>query len=274
MSFIISYESWTNYYTAIFVVFKFLQGIPAGGEIPGAICYLHESSTTSKQPWLSKRFMCSYTLFGPQIGLAMSAVVCLILKAEFPLELLKEHGWRYVFSISGSLGIIGVVIRKKLHETIKFLEYKSDHKVLHHPVRTLFSKNFHRVKLGFVLSIFEVVAFSVLSLVPFYFVNPPFELDSISILYLSLGFSGINVILLPTIGFLSSRKMNFPWIKISIWGTIAFSPILLISIMIGNIIFSLIISFFLLFFLNIQAAILPSIIAEIFPIRLRYSGRH
>jgi len=257
----------------IFAVFKLLQGIPAGGELPGAICYLFEASDLGKnQSWQSKRYMCSFALLGPQIGLALSAIVCLILKVFFPLEELQNHGWRYLFSLSGSLGILGVIIRKKLHETLEYLRFESHHKVLHKPVETLFLKYPHRLKLALVIPVFEVVAFSVLSMVPFYYINSPFNIEDKSIILISLGFSITNIILLPTIGYISSKTRTFPWLKISALGTIVFSPFLLLSLINGNFIISLLMNFLLLFFLSIQSAILPSLLAQIFPIKLRYTG--
>ncbi len=75
LSFFISYEHWLTYSTILFAAVKFFQGMPAGGELPGAICYLAESATGFK----SRRYMCSYALVRPQIGLGLSAIICLTL---------------------------------------------------------------------------------------------------------------------------------------------------------------------------------------------------
>lgn len=81
LSFFISYKEWITYSTIIFTLIKFFQGMPAGGEIPGAICYLAEAKECSRETssWNNQRYMCSYALLGPQIGLATSILLCLAL---------------------------------------------------------------------------------------------------------------------------------------------------------------------------------------------------
>ncbi len=139
LSFFLSYEKWMTYSTTILTTIKFFQGIPAGGELPGAICYLAEDSETSQQTpsWDNQRYMCSFTLLGPQIGLAVSIIVCLILKFFFPTEVLLTHGWRYVFLVSGMMGIGGFIIQKQLHETTAFLKRKI-HKITYSPLKAVF----------------------------------------------------------------------------------------------------------------------------------------
>jgi len=273
LSVFISYESWITYSAVIYTIVKFFQGMPAGGELPGAICYLSETSDLhKKKSWRNKKYMCSFALLGPQIGLALSAIICLILRANFSPEFLLKHAWRYLFIFSGVIGIVGFMMRKKIHETAEYLEFKSHHKVTHEPLKTLFSENIHMVGLAVVLSIFEVVAFSVLSVVPYFYTKAPFNFNPNSTIFLSLGYSILSAIMLPLIGFFSTRAEGVNWFKISVWGAVISSPLLVWSLISGELIFSLFINVFLIFFLSIQAALLPSLLAEIFPTRVRYTG--
>lgn len=268
LSFFISYEHWITYSTVLFALVKFFQGMPAGGELPGAICYLSETVNDPK----SRRYMCSFALLGPQVGLGLSAIICLILKAYFPTEFLLTHAWRYVFIFSGLLGIGGYMMRKKIHETAGYLDLKIHHKVTRKPIQILFTKYPFRVILASVLSVFEVIAFSVLSIAPYYYLKSPFNLDENTIIILTLGYSGLCSVLLPLIGLVSSKFMSFPWLKISIWGVVISAPMLFWMLLNGEFVFSLILNSILIFFLSIQGAILPSILAEIFPVEVRYTG--
>lgn len=268
LSFFISYQHWLTYSTVLFTLVKFFQGMPAGGELPGAICYLAETADNVK----SRRYMCSYALLGPQIGLGLSAIVCLVLKTMFPTHFLIQHTWRYVFILSGVLGISGYLMRKKIHETTQYLKFKSHHRITHGVLKTLFSKHFFRVILAFSLSIFEVIAFTIVSVMPYYYTNPPFNLNGNMILLLTLVNSGLCAILLPIIGFFSSKSMHIPWLKISVGGVIFTSCALFWAILEGLFIPSIALNCILIFFLSIQAAILPSLLAEIFPIQVRYTG--
>lgn len=274
LSFFISYEHWATYSTILFALVKFFQGMPAGGELPGAICYLAETANGFKddQSWKSNRYMCSFALLGPQVGLALSAIICLVLKAFFPMEFLLTYAWRYVFIFSGLIGIGGYVMRKKIHETAAYLDLKVHHKVTHKPLKSLFSKYFFRVILASVLSIFEVITFSVLSIVPYYYSKAPFNIDGGTIIILALGYSGLCTVLLPLIGLLSSKFTSFPWLKTSVWGIVIAAPILFWALSSGEFVFSLILNCILIFLLSIQGAILPSLLAEIFPVQVRYTG--
>lgn len=274
LSFFISYQQWLTYSTVLFALVKFFQGMPAGGELPGAICYLSETANGFKDElsWKSRRYMCSFALLGPQIGLALSAIITLILKAFFPIEFLLTHVWRYVFIFSGLIGIGGYLMRRKIHETTEYLDLKAHHKITHKPLKTLFSKYLSRVVLAILLSVFEVVAFSVISIVPYYYSQSPFNLDGTTIIILTLGYSVFCAAMLPLIGYLSSKITTFPWLKTSVWGILILAPILYVVISNGGFIFSLILNALLVVLLSIQGAILPSLLAEIFPVQVRYTG--
>lgn len=267
LSFFISYHEWIAFSTYIYAVVKFFQGMPAGGELPGAICYLSETATGFKP----KRFMCSFTLLGPQIGIGLSALICLAIKTFFSSEYIAQN-WRYAFLISGLLGIYGIYIRKKMHETAEFLELKTHHKIAHKPLKILFSNHLKKLGQASVLSLLEVSAFSILGVIPYYFINAPYNVAPERILLITLAYSGLCAILMPTIGAISSKFISFPWLKTSVAGMICISPLLLYFLSNGNLVGSLIALFSLTFFLSVQAAILPSLLSEIFPPQIRYSG--
>ena len=169
----VPYELWIGYSPIIFAIVKVFQGIPAGGEFPGAICYLAETGNhcTNQPSWIGRRYMCSYTVLGPQIGLMLSMIVCLILKSMFSTEILVRNGWQIVFLISGLMGLVGYVMRHKLHETHSFLDIKSHHKITANPLKTLFSEHLSNVTFGFIVSIFETVLFIVISLMPLFVID-------------------------------------------------------------------------------------------------------
>ena len=268
LSFFISYEHWLIYSTVLFALIKFFQGMPAGGELPGAICYLSESANNHT----SRRYLCSFTLLGPQIGLTLSAIICLILKMFFSIDFLETHAWRYVFIISGVLGIGGYMMRKKIHETTAYLNLKSHHKITPKPIQDLFSKYSFKIILALILSIFEVITFSVLSVVPYYYSKAPFLLQGQTIIFITIGYAGLCIILLPLIGLASSKFTTFPWLKTSVWGIILSAPILYWALLNGEFVFSLILNCILFLFFSIQGAILPSLLAELFPVHVRYTG--
>lgn len=216
--------------------------------------------------------MCSFTLFGPQIGLALSTIACLVLKLSFPTEVLLTHGWRYVFLVSGVMGIGGFIIRKKLHETIAFLKRTLHHKITYSPLKAVFHSYRSQLAFGSTLPIFEVVSFSVLSVMPLYYLRAPFNFTQKIVTLISLGSSILCIAFLPLIGYFSSKYKYFPWLNISAWSVIPLSIFLYKSLLNGNFLLSLIINVVMVFLFSIQASILPSLLARLFPVHVRYTG--
>jgi len=273
LSFFLSYEEWIAYSTVILAIIKFLQGMPAGGELPGAICYLAEDGLHSKgeNALVNQRYMCSYALIGPQIGLALSAIVCLVLKKLLPLEFLLVHAWKYVFIISGLIGVGGFIMRKILHETTDFINLKKHHGIILKPLENLFKNHSPKIIFASVISVFEIVTYSVLSILPLYYAKV-FDLLQTEIIIMSLGFSVLIIILPPLIGKFSSKNRDFPWLKTSVWGTLSLSIVLYWTFLEGNFLLSLIINIAMILLFSIQVAILPALLAELFPVQIRYTG--
>lgn len=274
ISFFIPYNQWIRWSTITFAIVKFLQGMPAGGEFPGAICFLAESGKLSSHTdtWVGRRYMCTFTVLGPQIGLMLSMIVCLVLKSFSSTTFLLERGWQIVFFISGLLGVFGYLMRKKLHETASFLELKIHNKISLHPLKTLFTKYFSRIVFGFNISVFETILFIVVSLIPLYYAQQPFNLSYTIVIYLSLASTILRSVFLILLGPLLVKFKHFPWLKSSAWGVIPLSFILYLTFAHGNLLLSLLINIAIILLYSIQAAILPSLLAELFPTYIRYTG--
>jgi MHS family proline/betaine transporter-like MFS transporter len=274
LSFAFSSSQWITYAGSIFVFVKFFQGVPAGGEIPGAICYLAENNPFSggKAAWTYRRYRCSYAMFGAQIGLALSTLVCLGLKFLFPLNVLLSDGWRFVFLCLGIMGLGGFIVREKLKETDAFSKVQAHHKVALTPIRSVFSKYRKRVVFAFLFSVFEVISFSVMSTLPFYYSKGSFNFSVGKTIFMSLWSSVFCIFFIPLIGHLASKHIKFHWLKVSAFGVILLTPFFYLALSQGSFPVSFAINIALIFLFSIQASILPSILAELFPLRVRYTG--
>jgi MFS transporter, MHS family, proline/betaine transporter len=170
------------------------------------------------------------------------------------------------------LGVGGFVLRKKLHETASFLKTKARHRIMYSPVKAVFTKHLNHTLFGLVLPVFDTVLFSVLSVMPLYYAQDPFNLTHEQTILLMLISTGLGVVLLPLIGRVSAKYMKFPWLKVSAWGVFMLSFFLYRELKVGHLWSSLFINLAMVFFLSIQAAILPSILAKLFPVDVRYTG--
>lgn len=259
-----SYMVWSVFSLIFFTIIKFFQGIPAGGELPGAICYLFEARESTK-----RQYLCSFTFVGPQLGLLLSLCFCFLLKLSFNEEELMRKWWRVIFLFSGLIGLAGFVLRTKLHESFDFSHLHTSH--ITHPIKQLFIRCKDSVKTGIVLSLFQVSTFCILTIMPAWYYRELFGLTDQQNLLINTLILTCCVFLLPFFGKISSH-LKWPFLDISAWGTIIFAYPFYLSIKIGNLIITIIIQMILVLLYSMQSALLPSLIASLFPTSLRYTG--
>ncbi|HSX03232.1 MAG TPA: MFS transporter [Rhabdochlamydiaceae bacterium] len=247
-------------------VLRFLQGVPVGGELPGAMCYLYESSYVKE-----RKFTTSFTFFGPQIGVIISLLECFFLERYLSHENLLEWGWRLSFLASGIFGLFGFFLRLKLKETPPFKLLEEEKKVLSNPVAEALKIHKKNIFLGFTASTLEAAGFYIFSVFTgIYFIRLGIisKLDNLIITISILSISSLLILFFGKLGDKIKIKRLF------IWSTLALSLISLtlyffnshptkINIIIFELLFMCI--------LSIQTALLPSLFCELFPNRVRYS---
>jgi len=208
-----SFPTWA-YSSLIYLgVIRLLQGIPAGGELPGALCLLYEGSTNSR-----KKYICSYLFVGTQLGQILSVLLILLLQALLTHEQLLSFGWRLSFGISSVLGIVGSFLRKKmfvpLRETKEFEDLKTEYKVEQHPLRKSFENYKKMIFLVLFLSIFEVSGFY---LIYYYLFEKPelLKLNQFNDNLIYLLYLGILTIIMPILGSIRHNLKTETLFKIS-----------------------------------------------------------
>jgi MHS family proline/betaine transporter-like MFS transporter len=265
--FLPSYIVWSVFSTILFTSIKFIQGIPAGGELPGAICFLAENGRFNK-----RKYLCSYTFVGPQFGLLFSMAICLILQLAFTQRELMEFWWRLIFLTSGIIGILGLYLRNKLHESTEFESLKHHKHILKSPIHELFKTHSRTVFLGIGISVFQVVSFCILTILPSELYKDIFKLNAFQ------NFTVNSLSLLacalapPFIGKFSSFFNKIPLFSISAYGVLILSYPFYSAIIANNLAYTLILHSIMIALYSIQAALLPSLLADIFPTRMRYTG--
>lgn len=261
-----SFSSWSLFFIIYIGVMKFLQGVTAGGELPGALCFLSEMATPER-----KRYLCSYLFVGPQIGQVVSMAQCFLMQRYCSHEFLVHYGWRIAFFIGGLLGIGGFYLRRKLLESHLFQRLQEKREVLKNPI--IFSlKNYKKkIALGFLVSIFEVVGFF---LVAFFIVanaNQVFNLNLKDYLLLNvLVFTPIAFVM-PFIGKIGDRYKNKDLYVLSTIAVVVFAVLFYYSMSISIKFFEVLFFILLVFSLCFPFALLPSLIADLFPTKVRFT---
>jgi MFS family permease len=104
------------------VVFRFMQGIAIGGEVPGGWTFISEHVPRSRLA-LSCGLLCA----GLSFGILMGCGSALVLDALSGFQWAETYGWRLCFLLGGILGLLAILARKYLQETPVFREMLAQH---------------------------------------------------------------------------------------------------------------------------------------------------
>ncbi|MDQ5948844.1 MAG: hypothetical protein QG651_1338 [Pseudomonadota bacterium] len=96
------------------VVFRLLQGLALGGELPSTYVYISESMPNKRGSGFG------ITMVGVNSGLLLGSLINQLLNFAFTPAELTSYGWRIPFILGGVICLISYKIRQTLHETAAF----------------------------------------------------------------------------------------------------------------------------------------------------------
>jgi len=142
----------------IMLVLRVLQGAAIGGEVPGAWVFVAEHVPNSRVG-----FACGLLTSGLTLGIILGALITQVLSHCLPATQLAEIGWRIAFLIGGGFGLLGMFLRRWLHETPVFLALQQQQEATHLPIKTLFCS--HRPALFFSIILTGLLAAAMIVLI-------------------------------------------------------------------------------------------------------------
>ncbi|WP_369044730.1 MFS transporter [Sinomonas sp. P10A9] len=250
------------------VALRFLQGFAVGGEWGGAALLVAEHS-----PNRSRGFWASWPQAGVPLGNLLATAVLLVLSATLSPESFLGWGWRIGFWLSAVIVVIGYYIRTKVSDAPIFLEAAYDDEsaersgvlevVRRYPRQILTAMG---VRFAENVIYYLVVTFSIT------YLKIIVNVDTSRILLLLLVAHAIHFFMVPAAGRLLDTWGRKPTYFLgavagATWGFLAFP-----MMDTGN---DVLILCAILFGLACHALMYsgqPSIMAEMFPTRMRYSG--
>lgn len=248
-------------------IMRFLQSFPAGGEMPGAFCYLYESA-----PKNNRRFLSSFAMLGPQLGILISTAECLFLEKYLSHEHLIRWGWRISFLAGGLIGFAGLCLRYRLHETPLFKEMQSHTHISRAPITDVLDNYKMSIGKAILFCIFNSSTFYLISITfPIYF-NNILPLNYQDNLLLNMFFLILMTIPLPFFGKMGDLYNNKTLLLSGIGGSVFLLIPLFLSLQYASF-FSLVLMMvvFCLFY-TITSSLIPYIVADLFPTRDRFTG--
>jgi MFS family permease len=104
----------------LLLVLRVLQGIAIGGEVPGAWTFVSEHVAPNRVG-----FACGMICAGLTLGILVGSTITAAITALMPSEDILRYGWRLPFLLGGVFGVIGVYLRRMLHETPVFVAMRA-----------------------------------------------------------------------------------------------------------------------------------------------------
>ncbi|TLM85265.1 MFS transporter [Pseudarthrobacter sp. NamE5] len=254
---------------ALLVFLRFVQGFAVGGEWGGAVLLVAEHS-----PSHSRGFWSSWPQSAVPVGNLLATGVLFTLSATLSQEAFLGWGWRVAFWLSAVIVIIGYYIRTKVQDAPIFIEARKEvaAEKKGYGVAEVFRRYPRGVFTAMGLRFAENILYYLVVTFSITYLKVVVQTDTSRILLLLLVAHFIHFCAIPLVGKLSDAFGRRPVymagaILGGTWGFFAFpmmdtanDVVILAAIIIG------------LLFHALMYAGQPSIMAEMFPTRMRYSG--
>ncbi|HEY0791803.1 MAG TPA: MFS transporter, partial [Chthoniobacterales bacterium] len=115
-----TYAQWGIGAPILLLLFRILQGVAVGGEVPGAWVFVSEHVHRSQVGTA-----CGILTSGLTGGILLGSLVATGLNLAMPHAELTAYGWRVAFLLGGVFGLVSVYLRRWLAETPVFEEMRA-----------------------------------------------------------------------------------------------------------------------------------------------------
>ncbi|KAF0958037.1 MFS transporter [Rhodococcus sp. T7] len=248
----------------VLVVARLAQGVAHGGELPSAQTYIVEFAPTARRGLWSSLIYISNTT-GVVVGTLLGALLTTTLNSEQ----MADWGWRVPFLLGGVLGLFVLWMRSRMSETEVYEESCDD--TAKQSMWQLFVAHRRQV--------FQILFFTVGGTVVYYVwaVSAPAYaitvrgIDPSGALWAGVGANLVLIASLPFWGAVSDRIGRKPVLYI---GNLGIAALLFpLNAMIGHSAVTLFIAMAIaLFVMGSLLAVMPAMMAELFPTGLRAAG--
>ncbi len=259
-----TYQQIGWYAALLLTMLRLAQGLSVGGEFTGSISFLVENAPKGK-----KGYYGSWTTFGVMSGMLLGSLIAAIVTNILPYTQLYDFGWRIPFLFGSVIGVTGLYLRRNMLEDNAFKNMKERSR---RPLGDFWG-NYKLTALKMILISwgFGVSVYLILIFMPTYlhkFLSVPLE-SALSIHTIALI---IMMVLIPFMGFMSDKIGRKMLMVMGMGGFVIFTyPLFMLFFKTTFIAIFVAMIFFIVLEAILQAA-LPALLAEMLPIKIRYTG--
>ncbi|WP_336975547.1 MFS transporter [Acinetobacter pittii] len=142
----------------LLILLRLIQGLSAGGEVCGAAIFVAEHSNES-----NRTFTTSLIEVGCIAGFLFGLIVTACCFSFISLDQMYDWGWRLPFFLAAPFSLIGIYIRRHLHESDEFEKAEEKNGSIFSNIKPFKSQIFQSVGL---IIVTNVTLFTVLTYIP------------------------------------------------------------------------------------------------------------
>jgi MFS transporter, MHS family, shikimate and dehydroshikimate transport protein len=249
----------------LLVLLRCAQGFAVGGEWGGAVLLAVEHAPAEQRAWYG-----SFPQYGTPLGLAGSSLAILLAR-QVSGDAFLTWGWRLPFLISAVLVVVGLWVRSRVTEPEEFLRARRAGTTARYPLAAVLGRHRRAVAVGVAATFVCHAAYIYTSFLPAYATTALGVPSKWPLLALVVA-SGFAVVSLAVVGRRADRvdRRRCTCVGAAVAAAAAFPAFassaafggagLTVGMTIG------------LAGLMVQYAVLPSLLADQFPVQLRYTG--
>ncbi len=128
-----TYQQWGIGAIISLILFRLIQGLCIGGEFAGSMIYLTEMASGNKRAFVS-----CMTNNGSNFGVLCATLISAGVSSCMSEVAFLSYGWRIPFLLGGIIGLLGLWLRRDIHETPVFQSLQTKSKLARVPLLTIF----------------------------------------------------------------------------------------------------------------------------------------
>jgi MFS transporter, MHS family, proline/betaine transporter len=250
------------------VALRLCQGFSTGGEWGGAAAFLVEHAPEGR-----RGFVGSLHQVATQIGNLTGFLFVALLSYALTTENFQSWGWRIAFVVGALLGPVGYYLRTRTAETPVFKQIESRKSVASSPLARVFATQWKRIVAGICICAIAAASTQTFQIYLTQFARQQLKLGTTASLLItsaSLAFAAVYIGVVGRISDDIGRKML---VLLSCAGFILFTyPLFAYLAASPTLTTYLLVQFAGAALYGLVFGVLPTLLAELFPTEVRYTG--